>query len=184
MSKKHVVQSIPHVLGTRGLPRQNFEAYSNERMARAAGYSERDRHDYRADKTHQWNSKVKAPFATTGGRLRDRYGETLRPMPHRVFARKLRPSEMSTSPILIAETYDEHRRVDQAVRYEVLAIGDKVTDCKVGDIIVSGAAVGECIGDWYADDVWVLWANVPNVNEGESDVERRTGGDIWAVCEP
>ncbi len=183
MTRANTIRVIPHPLGTRK-PRFMWEHMANEAAWRKLGVGHHDAHDYRADKDHQWVTKTAhLNPSRTGGDARARYGDKLRPLhANQLYARRLRPSEMREESAIIApDVYDEHTDVLKSATYEVLVTGKSVVSCKPGDYVVASAVIGESVGDWYDDEVFLLWADVPYVNDGDSDVERRSGGDIHGV---
>ena len=160
---------------------------ANERAARKAWLSERqDRHHLDTDRrwSHMRAIDAEHPWRRTGGKALGEYGDQLRPLPHRVFARRRGQYEAAKAAgIAIPEIADRPDNQLATATYDVLAVGEGVVSVKPGDAVIASAFIGRDLGDVVADDIVELWADVESVQPGESAIVRRTGGDILGVWE-
>jgi co-chaperonin GroES (HSP10) len=166
---------------------------------REQAQNERDWHKVRSDKTDrttpnksdawklsQWIAE--AHPQRTGGTALAQYGGALKPLPHRLFVRRRAPDAFAAAKavgIVIPDIADRHRGQQSTAIYDVLATGDGVVSVKQGDAIVASSYIGADLGDKLGEDCFLLWCDVPYVQgtAGDSDVVRRSCGDVLAIVE-
>jgi len=197
------VASIPHPYGTRSRDHAVArEHYQNERDWRKAGMSERDRTHIEKDMALGILAEIDRmhPVGKGGTALQDWPG--LRPMRHRVFARRRGMWEsVKAAGIAVPDICDRPDSQRRGMLYDVVAVGEGVVSVKPGDCVVVNHCVAADRGDVLGDGVYGFTCDVDYVGprgfetEHErlpdgtrhpyerrmSDTERRSCGDVLAI---